>query len=290
MPDKRHEKADAFTRRMNKVLDHIDAHLAGDLRLEQLAALAAFSPFHFHRVFRAWTGETLQDFVRRRRLEAAGGQLRFNPDETVTEVAHACGFASGESLARAFHQHFGMTPTAWRQGGHRDWEAQQRPGYERPETPYPGDILVRAVPELQVVYLRHRGEYRKTVPGAWDAYESWAAGIGLDGADKLGMGIDDPTIVPASRCRYDTCAIPPEGWTPPGRISSKRVAGGAYACLHYRGRRAGMSIAWRTLLVDWLPASGYALAETPFVEAYAGATNAGNTEDIEVELRMPLAG
>src|SRR5437868_886110 len=70
--------------RMEQVLDHIETHLADDLSLERLADRAAISPFHFHRLFLAWTGETLKEFVRRRRLESAAGRLRHCPNEKVT--------------------------------------------------------------------------------------------------------------------------------------------------------------------------------------------------------------
>jgi hypothetical protein len=60
-----------YAARMNRVVDHIHKHIEDPLDLEQLAAVANFSPFHFHRLFRASLGETLQDFVHRRRLERA---------------------------------------------------------------------------------------------------------------------------------------------------------------------------------------------------------------------------
>ena len=86
--------------RMNRVFDYIERHLADDLSLERLAAVAAFSRFHFHRLFRSWTGETLKDFVRRRRLEAAGMHLRFEPHDSVTQVAQAVGFESPAAFTR----------------------------------------------------------------------------------------------------------------------------------------------------------------------------------------------
>ena len=70
-----------YERRVNRVVDYIEAHLSDELPLEKLAAVAAFSPFHFHRVFAAITGETLSDFIRRIRLERApGGWTRGWPD------------------------------------------------------------------------------------------------------------------------------------------------------------------------------------------------------------------
>ena len=79
--------------------------------------MAHFSAFHFHRLFRAWTGETLGDYLRRRRVETGALRLATQPRSTVLEVALAVGFGSGEAFARAFRQRFGATPSAWRAAG-----------------------------------------------------------------------------------------------------------------------------------------------------------------------------
>jgi AraC-like DNA-binding protein len=101
-------------RRLQLVMQHIEANLHADLSLERLADLAAFSPFHFHRLFRAWAGETTKAFVRRRRLETAAIRLRHGPEGRVGTICVSCGFASSEAFARAFREHFGMTPSQWR--------------------------------------------------------------------------------------------------------------------------------------------------------------------------------
>ena len=90
---------------------YIDDHLEQPLDLEALAAVAHFSPFHFHRLFRAWTGETLGDYLRRRRVEMAALRLATQPRLGVLQVALAVGFGSGEAFTRAFAQRFGMSPT-----------------------------------------------------------------------------------------------------------------------------------------------------------------------------------
>ena len=54
-----------YSRRINRVLDYIDDHLDEALDLDTLAEVANFSPFHFHRLFAAWMGETLGDYLRR---------------------------------------------------------------------------------------------------------------------------------------------------------------------------------------------------------------------------------
>jgi AraC family transcriptional regulator len=110
-----------YTAHVNRVVDYIDAHLAEPLDLETLAEVAHFSPWHFHRLFQALTGETAADRVRRRRLETAAARLLASPPESALSIALDVGFGSAEVFTRAFRAHFGVTPTAWRRGGYRAW-------------------------------------------------------------------------------------------------------------------------------------------------------------------------
>ena len=57
-----------YIHRINRVVDYIEANLDEDHSLEKLAGVACFSPFHFHRIFRALTGETINNYVKRIRL------------------------------------------------------------------------------------------------------------------------------------------------------------------------------------------------------------------------------
>ena len=82
--------------------------LDAPLDLETLAAVAHFSAFHFHRLFRAWTGETLGDYLRRRRIETGALRLVTQPRSIGARRSRwRWGFGSGEAFARAFKARFG---------------------------------------------------------------------------------------------------------------------------------------------------------------------------------------
>lgn len=98
------------------MLGYAAAHLDEDLSLASLAALAGLSPFHLHRVFSTAAGETPKQFTLRLRLGRAAAML-LTRDESVLDVALACGFQSHEAFCRAFRRRFGMTPSAYRERG-----------------------------------------------------------------------------------------------------------------------------------------------------------------------------
>lgn len=89
------------------------SNLDSSLRLEDVAQAAGFSPFHFHRVFRAILGETLQQFVKRQRLERALYWMSHTPSRSLTEIALECGFSSSSDFSRSFKQRFEVAPSAF---------------------------------------------------------------------------------------------------------------------------------------------------------------------------------
>ena len=103
-----------YRKRVCRAMNYISRNLDRDLSLEEIAAVAAFSRFHFHRIFKAMVGETVAGFTRRLRIEMAANRLLSNPLEDVTTIAMECGFSSSQNFAKAFRQRFNTTPTRFR--------------------------------------------------------------------------------------------------------------------------------------------------------------------------------
>ena len=101
---------------MEDVMRYIREHLGEPLDRETLADVAGFSVPHFHRVFTAHAGESAISYVRRIRLERAGRKLRMGAVD-ITEVALAAGYDSHAAFSKAFRQHFGLSPSEFRQLG-----------------------------------------------------------------------------------------------------------------------------------------------------------------------------
>jgi AraC-like DNA-binding protein len=100
-------------RRLQRVLDYIDAHLAEDITVAALAKVACFSVFHFTRAFSAAVGAPPQRYVRQRRLERAKALIAVE-SVSIARAAFMCGFSSQASLTRAFRKASGMTPAGYR--------------------------------------------------------------------------------------------------------------------------------------------------------------------------------
>jgi len=106
-----------YRSRINRVVDYIESHIDEELSLHGIADVACFSPFHFHRIFGAMMGETLNQFIQRLRIERAANQLVGNTEQVHHRCCLRLRILRLSYLCRSFRQYFGMSPSQWRGGG-----------------------------------------------------------------------------------------------------------------------------------------------------------------------------
>jgi len=107
-----------YLERIRRGVDFVEAHLDDDVRLSAVAGAAGLSQWHFQRMFKSMTGETLKGYIRARRLSVALDRL-LDTDCRIIDLAVRAGFDSQEAFARAFRKAFGMSPSAYRKLGKR---------------------------------------------------------------------------------------------------------------------------------------------------------------------------
>ena len=104
--------AESYHRRLGRAVDFIVRRLDRPCSVEEVAAEAAFSRFHCQRMFRAMTGESIAELVRRLRLERAAWRLR-QERFSVTDAALDAGYESTEAFSRAFRRGSGLSPSRY---------------------------------------------------------------------------------------------------------------------------------------------------------------------------------
>jgi len=107
-----------YLERVQRGVDYIEARLEQEIALEDVAKAAGVSQWHFQRIFKALTGETLKVYIRSRRLAGSLARL-LGGRQRILEIALSAGFESQEAFARAFKQAFGLTPQEYRNIGDR---------------------------------------------------------------------------------------------------------------------------------------------------------------------------
>jgi AraC family transcriptional regulator len=95
------------------VSDHIDAHLGGRILVSDLSAIVQRSQGHFSRAFKRTFGVSPHLYILRRRVERAS-HLMLISDDSLSDIALACGMADQAHLCKIFRQITGRTPAAWR--------------------------------------------------------------------------------------------------------------------------------------------------------------------------------
>lgn len=283
-----------YIRRINKVVDYIDKHFDEELTLDVLADVASFSRFHFHRLFSAMTGETVNGFIKRVRLERAASMLMVKSRQTITEIAFQCGFSGNAVFTRAFNEYFQMSPTMFRNGGYKElskirklhsniYQTQSnssnmlsagtdyfRPVNFKQKTDVVMKVEVKEMPEMHVAYVRHIGNYSEVGP-AFGKLMRWAGPRGLVRPPEtrvLALYHDDPEVTEEKNLRTSVCITVPEGTKTDGDVGTMIVEGGKYACGHFEITEDQFQEAWNTMMRDWLPESGYQCADRLPYELY----------------------
>jgi AraC family transcriptional regulator len=297
-----------YERRVNRVVDYIERNPAEELSLEGLARLASFSPYHFHRVFRAVTGETLFGFSQRLRIEKSARILLASGDKSVLETAQSCGFASGATFARAFKAHFGMNATEWRAGGYRRWRARidRNSGNDFSKASKASRlaaadtvgkamidldaIRIGKLPSYRVAYMRHVGPYGPNgIPQLWRRLANWRSAHELDvgAAMVLGVVYDDPRIAASHTCRYDACVVVPRDFSGSEHVNVTDTASGRYAVCEFNGTAADIPEAWDRTFGKWLPDSGFEPDDKPCIELF-GRSMPDPPRSFSCELCLPV--
>ncbi|MBV1932437.1 MAG: GyrI-like domain-containing protein [Porticoccaceae bacterium] len=284
--------------RINEALYAIHRDLSYPWTAEPLAAQAAYSTHHFHRVFKAITGENLNTYIRRTRLERAANMLIFHADLSATEIAQRCGFVSSSNFTHRFKTWFGETPTRWRDGGYRDFEdqiAQQHDDAELSEqlrkastNALPRVLMQRREP-VRVAYVRHQG-YDRSISHAWQRLREWADQEGLvwEAEQMIGLYHSNPNIVPLAQCHYVACISVADTTWRRQDIGIMTIPGGLHAQVHVEGHYGELLPVLHQLFYEWLPNSVYKMALTPVFACYQRNQFLTTDERFELDLCLPV--
>lgn len=279
-----------YAHRINRAIDHVTRNLAAPLKLEEVAKVAAFSPFHFHRIFRALVGETLLEFVKRTRLERAL-YLLSHTGLTLTEIALEVGFNSSSDFSRSFKAHFGVPP---RRFDLEAWRARGRARFTSQPVAIDADafsVRLRELPARRVAYLRVFRPFEPgRVPQAARQLVGWAKQRGLAGGQWLGYQWEEPELVPLEKCRYDVGLEIPEGVVLDEGVSEQRFPPMVVAELELRGSLELEVRAFEWLYGSWLPESGRVPDHQPVFEAWNGLPFAHGEAHFELRIQLAVTG
>lgn len=289
-----------YKERMLRVLIHIQQNLGEELPLDDLARIAYFSPYHFHRVFRGMIGESVKSHIRRLRLERAAMMLKTG-ERPVTAIAFDSGYETHEAFTRAFKASYGESPSLFRSnrkfpsllkapsGVHYETEGRLKDFSPLNSGVNAMEVKIKKLEPMRVAFMRHTGPYSEC-GATWDRFVPRLGMLGLLGGDTLFLGLchDDPEVTPPEKIRYDACVTVDEKFVPEDDLGVQVIPGGEFAVTTHIGPYEKLGDTWAKLMGQWLPRSGRELRSSPCLEIYLTDPENTDPEDLITDLHAPL--
>lgn len=282
-----------YLSRLNRVMDYIDMHLDQPLDLKEIAGVAHFSPYHFHRIFTFLLGETPTGYIQRLRMEKAACKLRNEPLLPVTDVAYHCGFGSISLFSRTFKKYFGVTPTQFGRLEHPVYACNGKLfskngqmlgknvtsgfhldsdlcGVELKNIYFmESNVEIKEMPEMKVVYCRQIGPFH-LIGEAYGKLAQWAVPRGLyipNVTKTVTVTHDDPSVTDLDKVRQSACILVSGEVKVEGEIGKMTIPGGRYVVGHFELGMDEFQKAWNTMC-HWFTESGYQQGDGCTYELY----------------------
>jgi AraC family transcriptional regulator len=275
----------SYEARLLRVLAYIYDNLDGDLSLDTLAEVACLSRFHWHRVYRAMTGETLAEAIRRIRLIKAANALVLE-DTPLADIAERYGYPNIASFTRAFHAVHGAAPGEFRERGVQlANELKQTSG---DDCMYP--VIIQDLPPSRAAGVLHVGPY----PGIAKAFQQlggilFARNLIPHVHGMIAIYHDAPESKPEAEMRSHAAVIIADSF--PRNVEGLEyfdLAGGKYAVMQHSGAYATLGIAYEWLYGKWLPQSGEEPRDAPPIEFYVNDPRNTPPDRLRTDIRLPL--
>lgn len=292
MPDLEVNEASSpafYARCVERATLFMESHISEQILLDDIAAYAGLSPYHFHRIFKAVKGETTRQYLIRIRLELAAHLLTHTTNE-VAAIGLMAGYDQPEVFSRAFKQYFEVSPSVFRQqAGEQIGQRQQTWAHLSMEDLQIGPPVMRFVADTAVACIRHTGSYDQ-VGKTWNRLMLWALThlqVGF-GTQTLGIVHDNPDITDTSSVRYDACIVLKKPAKPQGIIQPHTIPGGKYAVFRYKGPYDRFYEVYDYLYLICLRRYGYRLRHTPALEWYIQSPPFYQPRDYVTDFYLPI--
>ena len=297
--------------RIDQVIQYIESNLSNKISLTEVANVSHFSAYHFHRIFTGIVGETVNDYIVRRRLERAINLLIFKSELSITRVALESGFSSSANFSKAVKLHFGFSPSEIRNPNKvkdsKIGKISSKYGKDfKPSDLYPTRITNEVMKKNKLEDINMNVEVREcdrqrlctlasergyesgAIYQAWDKLIDWATnnGIKQEEQERFAFAFDNPTITPVDRCRYSASVVVGEDVHIQLPFSQSEIPKGKYAVLYFKGSSEETIKAQLSIYSDWLPDSGFEPDNFPMLERYLNDARVDGYVEMEIHVKL----
>ncbi|MBL4688776.1 MAG: AraC family transcriptional regulator [Nannocystaceae bacterium] len=287
----------SYLTHIQRGVDQIEEHLDDELSLAEVASHAGISQWHFQRIFRALTGETLKTYIRSRRMARALDRL-LSTDLRILDIAVAARFESQEAFSRAFKKAFSMTPTQYRQLGRENLFPRKvqfdRQYLEHINQNISQDPQMTKRPRMRLVGMKTRfygvdsekNNIASKIPPLWAEFTPRVLEIPHLVAGT-GYGVIRTTSSDSDLLEYVAAVeVTDVGEAPPGMVALELEAE-TYAVFDHRGDPDQLDLTVNYIYSTWLTQSGKWHTQGADLEIYGPDYLQGSTES-KMQYAIPI--
>lgn len=295
-----------YLQRIYKVQDYIETHVYDSLSLEELATVAGFSKFHFHRIFKGIAQESLAHYVNRLKLEKSTILLIHRRDMTVTDIAYHFGFTDSAVFSRTFKNHYKVSPTYYRNQYSKNCkdpykisqynEFVSKIECESNGEPVQGNVEILIVEDIRVAYARYIGSYKNldiTMSELLKKLLKYANEQNFSLSEEMKLLTvyhDNPEFTEAHQLRTSLCITIPDDAIveETSDIGSMAIPSGKYVVGHFEIFQNQYSEAWDFMYGEWLTNSGYKPRDSSPFEVYLNDPKTHSQNKHLVDIYLPI--
>ncbi len=265
------------------ILERIESNLEY-VNITELIELSGFSYFHFHRIFHAYVGETLKQYLKRIRLEKSAYELQYKK-VPITQVALNAGFSTPSSFNKAFKEFFNTTPSKYKKMTIRKEEFTMiKP------------IKTVDLESIEVYSVRHVGAYTE-IGKAFEKLMKWAYTNKIKNKKNLmgkghysyGISYDDPNVTEFSKLRSDACIDASDEVTQEEGINKQTISGGRYAVFLHKGAYTNLKETYNDIFSSYVRQNDVQLRNVPVFERYLNRDpRRTKEENLKTEIYIPI--
>lgn len=274
-----------YRTRINKVIDYIEENLDKKLTTKDLANVSAFSEFHFHRIFKSITNETVNQYIKRLKMGKSYRNIVIS-NKSITTIAFNYGYSNSANFTRDFRKFYNNSPTNMRKNYNHTFFKSN----------FPKSIKLRFdgithIPEMEVIYKRIISGYNlEKIQKAFKELLNLIKknNINFYNIRSIGIGYDDPDFIESEKCRYDACisfkkkvAIDIEGF------NKKIFKPEKCAVYIFEGKNSDFALAWDFIMKTWITNKKYRPGNIPHFEEYLPYTTL-KKDHYKAKLCLPI--
>lgn len=280
-----------WLKRMMDAVEYMEKHMEEPMEVNEIARVACSSAFHFQRMFHMLTGNTVAEYIRKRKLTLAAQELAATKAK-VLDIALKYGYDTPESFSKAFRRVHGISPSAARGQGvklkahppisfHLSLKGDKEMDYKIIEK-----AAFKAVGKGIRVSTRD-GENLKRIPKFWEECHQNGLCEKICSVSKkaplLGICVND---FENEQFTYMIAVEKPEGFAS-DNLSEIEVPALTWAVFESVGPMPdAIQKVWGKIFSEWFPATSFEHADGPELEVYPEGD--GDREDYRCEVWIPV--